>query len=550
MKKFTFIFYCILLALIPVLVSADTYYSRATASGGGDGTANNDTDAWTWQELKNNTTVADDDIVYLYGSYSIDLDTLANRLAFNSNGSDGHPIIYDGTNATITITGCSSTFLYVFNFSGDSYLTFQNFTIATGGGISEGPNIATSTSTSTHIVFGGNDFTGDFAHGFYNLIGADDWTIKNGILEQTSSTITVFRTNSSGNGISIRDADTFNIHNMRFSNWGHSAIEAPAQAGQTVQYLNIYYCYFSAPNNDAYGSYPIALNEDGGTVQYVYFHHNKAYSLRNELEIAEVSYFYAYGNEISYTENCCEGLATGCDYAETDGSCSTGTYSYYKIGYGFFFLAPNDHVYLWNNTLAYIAEGCFFIQTNPGASSTFRFYNNVLYNCAMTSDEFDSPEGSHSENGTDYAVGFLAANTPTDVEFENNIVDTNAGSTSANGDTYWGGTARTIAAFDAAYAWASNNEDVSPGFKSATELWPDSPSDALVESGRSISVFAALPMYNQLLDPALTDFEQDPPVVYTKDQPTTPNIGAWALEGGSVSSIVNSGIASGLKINQ
>lgn len=448
--------------------------------------------------------------------------------------------------------------VYIFNFAGDDYITIQNFSdVTTGASPGYGVHIATCTSTSTNIIFDNNNFSGDFQSGFYALVGADSWVIKNNIIEQTSVVSTAYATNFSGDAIQIRDTNDFKVLNNRISNWGHAGPGCSnVTAGYTCENVEVAYNLVSSPDNDTYGVGAGAGAVSPGVTQDVYIHHNMFDGNRKRSDLNGAIRIYIYGNVYKNIENCCDdlgGVDTGCSAAATTDTCSN-FYSYYKTGYGIFMQQSSDDIYIWNNTFYKIAEACIFFKTSGGVNDNINIFNNVMYQCAMYSDVNTSPVGS-TEEGQDYAISYRNAdgNPPTNIAIENNIVDTNAGSTDANGDTEWGGVVRTISAFNTAYAWASGNFDQDPSFKSATQLWPDDAGDPMVGGGKTISglPYTGAPKYNEVVDPDNTTWDTDPPVVATVVQPASWYIGAYAQEGtpGSSTSNINGMQPNGMEIN-
>ena len=559
-----------LLILLALLLFASVgwatdYYVRSDADGGNNGLTNTSTGAWTWQEIKDNATVAPNDTIYFYGNFTPDLNDAADRLSFAVDGTAGNPIVYDGTNATVTMANVvAAEKVFLFTFNGDDYITIQNFSDVTTGA-SPGYQITIGyCNNSTNGVIDNNNFSGDFQAGFYGMQGGcDDWTFSNNIFEQTSVVSTYFHTGYSGDAIRVIDGSNYTINNNRFSNWGHAAVTCDAGDGAAgdCDNWNVYYNYFSTPDNDTMGQYPFGAQEAGtatDNVSNIYFHHNFIDGSRARIGFDGGDGIYMYGNIIKEVKNCCDDLDdidTGCDAASTVDTCSDFE-GYYKTGYGLYFRGDNNNVYLWNNTWHQIAEACIFFKTTAdGVTDNIELYNNVLSECAMTSALGSSPIGS-TENGQDYAFNYRNTDSgpPTNVTLSNNLFNTDT-DTDARGDTEWGGTARTISAFDTAYAWSSGNLSDDPGFVSG-ELWPDTGS-AMIATGTALSGSpysdggpggAAVPLYNYVIDPDETDFTTTPPTVVLEGQPTSWYIGAYG-ESAIPTGALNGVSLQGVKLN-
>jgi hypothetical protein len=502
---------------------AAEYY--VTQNGAGSHSGLSMANAWSWNDVKNcSTCYAAGDLVEFHGNFNIDLDNNGDLdISASGDASNGY-IIFDGTNSSMTIVNTTVATMYFVHFGGSDFIDFRNFTVTTGSGNTVPIRIA-GAGASDNVKFHGNDFNGQWGHGLYNLNGITNWEIYNNRLADT------WNSSASSDAIAFKDADTVSIYNNIFHNWGHSAIGSMlTTATDVITNIDIYFNYFTNPDNGPYGQYPFDIVVGGGTgtITNTYFHHNMMEDIRSQIQVNS-DYVYIYGNVLRKFQNCCEyATDTGCQYdPATPGSCYS---DYQKIAKGIDVHSDSNHIYIFNNTMSDIAEAGIVLEGNP---EDVYINNNILHNTANACKESDSPDGSQNPS-IDSAIVKDTSYGLNNWEVKNNIIDTDINGTSADGDFDWPGEPpATVAVFEAAHSEASDNIDQYPGFSSLTQLWPDSATDPMVGEGRALTgtPYNTLPMYNQLINPSTTDFTVFPPVVNTVSQSTNWNIGAYALPG-------------------
>ena len=526
------LFYILVICLTASLSWSETLYVDGAAGGGGDGTSGT---PWTWVEgfTAGNWgagagNVSPGDTLCLSGTFSIG----SGSTIIPNSGSDPDYVTIDGTSAcgsgaaTVNPTYGSSAAIYA---TGKSWLEIKNITF--GGG---SPRLIVFVNVDNFLIHD-NTINGSYYRGIYIQSGS-----SNGYIYENTVTSTLVGTGADGIKLHVNGASamsSFYIYNNTISDWNHTGLEVLSYTGDAaVSTVHIHDNYFTLPNR-GYGR-AIGLNSDtDGNVSGIYAWNNFIDGMRQSTQINSIDDVYFWNNVFYNTQNCCKSAGdTGCVEAYSNctddgtGNDYTGTGQHLSIetAYG-----GNDNVNILGNVFYKSAESAILINDRSENNTNINVKNNIIVDSANKSDHTGgyTPQGS-DETECDYDIcdtydGVYS----TGITFENNSVYN-----SARSDTYKrDGTARTIAALDAAFAWADSNLSSDPLMTDPDNddftLQSGSPA---IDSGQDLDSGSTFPNFNYAWDPDSKGV-LPPNTVVTDDQDTyTPwEIGVYFYDAGA-----------------
>ena len=509
-----------------------------------------------WSDADGTTVMTAGDTLIFSGSFTVDLDSDGDMDIGKSGTNDSNRMIFDGSDATITVSNTSGA-IDIFSLNTFDWLELKDFTIRTG--ISYQPVRVIGATTSNQVKIHGFDMEGGHLYGFRITGSITNWEIYDNKFVYSGT-----GTQQSGDAILIYAGSDIKIHNNVFDNWRHGATGINALEGAVIERVEIYYNYYTATSNLAAGSYAVGMNEfegsPSGINRYIAFHHNYIDGMRIFIQISDSEYVYVYGNIIANIKNCCESAGDdGCTYANTTECTEPNLEWYWKTGNGIRIggVTPAN-IYIFNNTFHDLSEAAIFFKAGSGTIDEAYIYNNIIDDAANLSAAGDSPPGSQETASDSAIVHTDSGGSVTNWEIKNNIFNTDTGS-SAQNDIYWRDDSTshvTISTFEGLHASvASGNISVDPGFV-AGNLYPDTGSQA-IENGLLLSGSPytdgfdglAIPSYNEVIDPDQTDFTTTPPTVVLEGQPATWYIGAYGAAGVAVPLYPFQGAAGNFKLN-